>query len=73
MNASSTWVEVSSALTTVDSHHREMTSSTATTHRPAAAVKWVKSYADVRTMPTAAVMGRVSGTAEGRRVGIVAS
>ncbi|OLT31365.1 hypothetical protein BJF82_15405 [Kytococcus sp. CUA-901] len=29
------WVEVSSALTTVDSQYREMTSSTATTHRPA--------------------------------------
>jgi hypothetical protein len=42
VNATSTWVEVSSAETSVDNHLRDTTSMTATATRRAA-VKWVKS------------------------------
>jgi hypothetical protein len=51
VNATSTWVLLSCALTTVASHSRDTTSTIAMAQRLLAR-KCVKSYADLRTMPT---------------------
>jgi hypothetical protein len=43
MKAVSTWTQVSSGDTTVESQYRDTTSTTAITHHPRSPVKWVKS------------------------------